>query len=177
MHTAHAPTGVDRPASLAARSPELRTVQLGTADRGELRAHLERLDADDRRMRFMRGMSDSDLQAFVDALDFTAATRLGILDPDGELVALAEGFAYSNGTQTDMEVALSTDAAWRRRGLATRLFHAMAKLARERGIDRMVLQCDSRNTGMRRLLNGVDAETRNESGETTAIWHCTRGQQ
>lgn len=176
MHTAPAPTGIDRPAFLRTLLPSLPTVQLGESDRDGLREHLQRLDSDDRRMRFMRAMSDRDLEVFVAALDFAAATRLGLLSHEGEIVALAEGFAFGVGTRTDMEVAFSTDAAWRRCGLATRLFHDMAQLAHEGGIDRLVLQCDRRNIAMRRVLKAVDAETREESGEITAVWHCARRQ-
>jgi GNAT superfamily N-acetyltransferase len=176
MHTAHAPTRIDQPAFLRTLLPSLLTVQLGESDRDRLREHLQRLDPDDRRMRFMRTMSDPELKAFVAALDFAAAKRLGLLNREGEIVALAEGFAFGVGTRTDMEVAFSTDAAWRRCGLATRLFHDMAQLARERGIDRLVLQCDRRNIAMRRVLKAVDAETREESGEITAVWHCDGGE-
>jgi RimJ/RimL family protein N-acetyltransferase len=175
MHTAHAPIRIDRPAFLRTLLPSLTTVQLGESDRDRLRKHWQRLDPDDRRMRFMRAMSDRDLEVFIAALDFAAATRLGLLNREGEVVALAEGFAFGVGTRTDMEVAFSTDAAWRRCGLATRLFHNMAQFARERGADRLVLQCDRRNTGMRRVLKAVDAETFEESGEITAVWPCVRG--
>lgn len=171
MHATCAPTRFDR-RGLDTIGSGLRAVELGEKDRDQLRRHLKRLDQDDRCLRFMRAMNDRDLDAFVAAIDLTAATRLGLLDCDGELVALAEGFSYGAGTGTDMEVAFSTDTAWRRCGLATRLFYSMARLARERGIDRLVLQCDSRNSGMRRVLKGVDAETREHSGEITAVWRC-----
>jgi GNAT superfamily N-acetyltransferase len=124
---------IRRPPSLAAHLPALRIHQLGNADRDRLGEHLLRLDSHDRAMRFMRAMSDRGLASFVAALDFGAATRLGLLTPHGELVALAEGFTYAVGARTDMEVAFSTDASWRRCGLATGLFDAMARLARATG--------------------------------------------
>jgi RimJ/RimL family protein N-acetyltransferase len=166
-------TSTDPEPVLEGADSALRTVLLGEADRDRLRTHLLRLDPDDRRMRFMRAMSDVDIATFATDADFGPATRLGFVDLDGHLVALAEGFSYAVGSQARMEVAFSTDAGWRRRGLATRLFHAMGRIAQERGIERLVLQCDRRNTGMRRLLRNVGAQTCDESGEIEAVWNCT----
>ncbi len=149
---------------------DLRLSIMAREDRPRILSHLTRLSDDDRRMRFMKGMTGSELEAFVEATELAGATRMGWLDPLGELVALCEGFAYSVGTRSFMELAFSTDAAWRRHGLARRLFAAMARRAKDMGIGRLELHCDSRNTGMRSLLRAVDAQTCVEKGEVDATW-------
>ena len=150
----------------------LRLVRLDDDDREKLRAHLSRLDADDRRMRFMRVMSDDDITTLVRSDTGEKAVRLGLVDPGGQVVALVEGYAYRVGARTDMELAFSTDQGWRRRGLATFLFHEIARLGRDQGVARLVLQCESRNLSMRRVLRNVDAQTAEDSGEVSAIWCC-----
>ena len=65
---------------------------IGPDERPRMLAHLVRLSDLDRRMRFMKAVSDRELEAFVETADFSRATRMGWLDVAGELVALCEGF-------------------------------------------------------------------------------------
>ena len=149
---------------------DLRFIVVSAQDRARLLAHFLRLSPEDRRMRYMRAMSDENLQAQVAALDLTVDARVALLDPGGALVALGEGFVYAAGPRREMEVAFSTDAPWRRRGLARHLGFALARRAAERGVERVVLHCDRCNVGMRRLLGSVGAATHVEDGEVTAAW-------
>lgn len=146
----------------------LRLAIIGERDRHELLAHLLRLSEADRRMRFMQIMSNDALESHVAGIDLALNLRLALFDPNGSLVALAEGFSYVAGARREMEVAFSTDASWRRRGLAKRLWTAMVERARDHGVERMVLHCDSRNTGMRGLLSAVGATSSVEATEVHA---------
>lgn len=149
---------------------ELRLHTVGEKERFELLAHYLRLSADDRRLRFLRVVPDEGLRAHVAALDLTLGVRLALFDSAGSLVALAEGFCYRCGARHEMEVAFSTDAPWRRLGLAKSLGSAMAEHARAYGANRMVLQCDARNAAMRSLLNSVGATSEIEEAEINAVW-------
>lgn len=93
---------------------DLRLSVLAREDQTCILAHLARLSDDDRRKRFMTGITSGELKAYVDATEFSGATRMGWVDPLGELVALCEGFAFSAGSRSCMELAFSTDATWRR---------------------------------------------------------------
>lgn len=73
-----------------------------------------------------------------------------------------------------MEVAFSTDPAWRRRGLARALGHAVTALAVHRGIGRIVACCHLRNRAMRCLFDAFDAETECDAGEVSAAWVCRK---
>ena len=171
-HTPFAPRLCVQQFAAAARMniADLHLSLVSQEERYRMFAHLLRLSDDDRRMRFMKGMSDRELEAFVQTADFSRATRLGWFDPAGELVALCEGFSYFVGSRPHMEVAFSTDAAWRRLGLAKSLFTEMACHAQAVGVECLELHCDSRNAGMRSLLRSVDAQTCLEAGEVDATW-------
>ncbi len=149
---------------------DLRLAVGGEADRQRRLAHLLRLSGADRRMRFMRIMSDEALESHVAALDLGRDVRLTLLDPVGSMVALAEGFIYMAGACREMEVAFSTDAPWRRLGLARFLWTAMTRRARDHDVERVILHCDSRNAGMRGLLSSVGASTHVETTEVHATW-------
>ena len=161
------------PAMPACVGRSLRLTEVGVQNLEELTAHLCRLDPDDRRLRFMRTVTDHDISALV-AASSADAIRLGLIDATGALLSVVEAFPYDVGLRTDMELAFSTDSEWRRRGLASFLFHAIARVAVNRGVTRLILQCDSRNVPMRRLFHRVGAEARDELGEVSAIWECDR---
>lgn len=141
-----------------------------TADaRPEVLAHLLRLSDGDLRMRFLRCMTVASIEAHAASLDFDAAIRLGIRR-QGRLVAMVEGFVFGAHGETTMEVAFSTDPAWRRRGLARALGHAIAEIAARRGVVRIVARCDARNGPMKSLLQAFEAAIEREDGELSASW-------
>lgn len=151
-------------------SARLRLVAVGEESRLQLLAHFVGLPVEDRRMRFMQFMSDEALASHMAGVDLARDVRLAFLDPFGSPAALAEGFTFAAGACLEMEVAFSTDVAWRRLGLARLLWAAIAQRARDSGVERVVLQCDSRNAGMRGLLNTVGARARVENSEVHAVW-------
>lgn len=160
----------DRPHPFGgAPGAELRLHTVGEQERCVLLAHYLRLSADDRRLRFLRVVPDEGLRAHVAALDLTRGVRLALFDPAGSLVAVAEGFCYACGARHEMEVAFSTDASWRRLGLAKSLGSAMAAHARAHGAERMVLHCDARNAATRSLLNSVGATSEMEETQISAV--------
>lgn len=141
-----------------------------TADaRPEVLEHLLRLSEDDLRLRFLRCMPAASIEAHVASLDFDAAIRLGIRR-QGRLVAMVEGFIFDEHSEAIMEVAFSTDPAWRRRGLARALGEAIADIAARRGVVRIVARCDARNGPMKSLLQAFEAAIEREDGELSATW-------
>lgn len=144
--------------------------------RHEVLAHLLRLSDHDLRMRFMRCMPVATIEAHVASIDFDAALRLGIRR-QGRLVAMVEGLVFGASGDTTMEVAFSTDPAWRRRGLARALGHAIADIAARRGVGRIVASCDARNGPMTSLLRAFEAKIEREDGELSASWMPTRHAQ
>lgn len=159
---------VRSPRRTAPGNPRL-PVRLTVHDRAAVLGHLLRLDAVDRRSRFMQMPTDDAIASYVARIDFGAAACFGCFDDAGELVALAEGLACDANPLRCVEAALSTDAGWRQRGLARLGFEALQAWCSDRGVERIVLHCDARNTAMRRLLRSMAAATTVEGGEVDAV--------
>lgn len=143
--------------------------RLTSLDRIAVLGHLVRLDAVDRRLRFMQVSTDEAIAGYVARIDFGASACFGCFDEAGDLVALAEGLPCEADSPRCVEAALSTDAAWRQRGLARIGFGALVAWCLDRGVERIVLCCDARNVAMRRLLRSVAASTTVEDGEVDAV--------
>lgn len=151
----------------------LRLVRIGADDRDAVSAHFLRLCDADRRTRFLRTMSDEAIRAHVDNFDAARDQRFALVDSRGSVVALGEGFGDA-GTGGEMEVAFTTDEPWRRLGLAKCLWMALAGHACASGAECLVVHCDSRNLGMRRLLASVGAATQVDDCEVSATWQLGR---
>ena len=144
--------------------------------RCEVLAHLLRLSDDDLRMRFLRCMPAAAVEAHVASIDFEAGIRLGV-QHEGSLVAMAEGFVFDEHGERVMEVAFSTDPAWRHQGLARALGESMSDIAARRGVARIVAHCDARNGPMKSLLQAFDALIERDEGDLRATWEPSRSGQ
>lgn len=149
---------------------------LTESDRSAVLAHLLGLSDDDLRRRFRRCMTPASIRTHVAALDFNAAIRLGI-HRQGRLIALVEGFAFEANGEKTLEVAFSTDPAWRRRGLARALGTAIAALAGRQGVKRIVACCEATNGPMRAVMRAFNAEIEQEAGECHGEWASARRAQ
>lgn len=139
--------------------------RLANEDRGTVLAHLLRLSAQDRQMRFCRAFTDSCIEHYVANIDFDASTCFGILDERHDLIALVQAFAYEVGDVRMVEAAFSTDASSRCQGLGTLLFHYVTDHATTQGADRVIAQCLAGNRPMRALLRAVGAVCDMDDGE------------
>jgi RimJ/RimL family protein N-acetyltransferase len=148
--------------------------RLAGGDRPAALAHFLRLSEADRQMRFLQVMPDQAIDAYVTQIDFSKAICFGMFDAEERLVAFAEAIPYRAGTRLLAEAAFSTDAGWRRNGLARRLCDSLGEHARSVGIDRVVLHCHRRNAPMRGLLRAIDAVTSFDEGDLEAEWDPTQ---
>lgn len=131
--------------------------RLTDIDRAAVRDHLLGLSEHDRQLRFCQHMTDAALSSYVDRIDFDVDVCLGVFGDADRLVALAQGFQYTDSGCHTMEAAFSTDAGWRRRGLAALLLAELTEDALRRGIKRVVALCMAGNHPMRALLRAVGA--------------------
>ena len=150
--------------ALCTRAPSR---HLTTDDRARVLAHLLRLNAQDRRMRFCQSFSDANVTDYVANIDFDKSVCFGLFDDGQNLVALAQSFAYDDGGVRMLEAAFSTDAAWRCQGLGTVLFRQVTDFAAEQRMDRVIAQCLAGNRPMRALLRAVGAVCAVDDGEVT----------
>lgn len=105
--------------------------QLGTDDLRAIEQHLLSLGPPDRRSRFFCNRDDAAISAYARRLDPSRAVLIGAFDPSEGLIGLAE--AHPTDTMGTVEVAVTIDAAFRRRGLARRLVTRVLALAFGRG--------------------------------------------
>lgn len=137
-------------------------------DTAALRAHLRRLSAEDRRLRFAGLTSDAFLDSYVDELDWSRAVLIGC-EIDGVLRAVAELKPLTRPWPPAAEAAFSVEGPFQNQGLGTRLFRRIAVLAANRGYRCLYTLCLSGNRRMRRIAHGFDATLMESEGETEGV--------
>jgi GNAT superfamily N-acetyltransferase len=112
--------------SIAVGDAVLHVRQLGAGDVRAIAQHLLVLGLPDRRSRFLGNLADAAVCDYARRLDPSRAILIGAFDAE-RLVGLAE--AHPTDTVGKVEVAVSIDAAFRRRGLGRRLVARALTLA------------------------------------------------
>lgn len=144
-------------------------VALAALDAAAIEAHLLRLDAAARSLRFTAGVvTDEAVRRYVNRLDFSHDAVLGVVDAIGQVIALAHGAVYMVADRTRIEAAFSVDEAWRRQGLATALMKTLERFAEESGAEALIAMCMARNLPMRRVFERTGMTTVCEEGEVHA---------
>lgn len=134
---------------------------LNPAHRERIRGHLLALDAADRRMRFGYGASDSQIDRYVDSLDFDRDEIFGIFNRRLDLIALAH-LAYPDRSSATAppacaEFGVLVVARARGRGFGARLFARAAVHARNAGIGHLVIQALGANAAMLHIARKAGA--------------------
>jgi GNAT superfamily N-acetyltransferase len=126
---------------------------------GRLKAHLLRLDEEDRRLRFGHFVSPQVILAYVDAIDWQRTWIIGAFE-DGVLRGVAElrDTGAPGHTTPDLkkggrcgELSVSVEPGFRRQGVGTRLLQETLLIARNRAFDTLYLLCLPENRQMQRL--------------------------
>ena len=167
------PTGASPVAKPAAadRAPDLAggvVRRLVGADRDRLQAHLLRLDAGDRRLRFGGHASDERVRAYCAGLDWSRSVVLGHLVA-GELRAAGE-LRLIDGTRRPRaaEIAVSVEAPFRGRGLGTELCRRLVVRARNRFVGKVHMLCLLDNRHVQRIARGLGGALTFHPGEVEA---------
>jgi len=128
--------------------------RLSDADRDALRAHLFRLGAHDRRLRFGAEFDEAWLRQYAKGIDFAHDVVLAERDAGGRIVGIAEMRASRDAPDV-REIAFSVDVAERCRGCGTRLVAAALDHARREGFTLLQALCSTGNAAMLRILGRV----------------------
>ena len=112
----------------------------------ELKAHLCRLDPQERGLRFFASVNDGFINRHVDGIDWDHATVVGAFRA-GHLVGAAELLATAEGA----ELAVSVDHDIQHEGVGTELVGRALLAARNRGIRHVTVEYLSRNNPIRRI--------------------------
>ena len=114
--------------------------------------HLCSLDAEARRLRFGRAISD---QGIHDSVASLARIPHAILVHEDDKLTIAGAALVTSSDRALAELAFSVDGAWRRQGLATSLARRALLWARNRDIGQIGIFCLAENVSMRRLAQRI----------------------
>jgi RimJ/RimL family protein N-acetyltransferase len=136
----------------------LRVTPLEATDLAAVERHLLALAPADRRARFLGDPSDAVIAAHARRLDPSGAIIIGAIDSSARVIGLAE--AYPTDTQRTVEVAVSVDVAFRRRGVGRCLVARVLALAFARGAESAEFVSAPDNHALARLVQGLGGRTR-----------------
>lgn len=141
--------------------------RLWPVERDEVRAHLLRLDPEDRRLRFGGQIGDEAVGRYADRLDWHRALLIGRL-VDGEVRGLGELKPLSDAWPRTAELAFSVERAWQNRGIGTDLLRRLIVMARNRMIRRLNMICVPENHKVVRIARKLGARPEFQPGEVEA---------
>jgi len=137
--------------------------KLWSWERERLRAHLLRLDPEDRRLRFGRAVTDDVVHRYCDLAEpGKPATGKSIVVGafvEGTLRGVAELVTIPGGIPAGAEVALSVERPWQGQGVGERLLQKALLLARNRFVDTVYMLSLRENAPMVRLAQKFGAAT------------------
>ncbi len=132
-----------------------------------VRDHLLRLDAESRRRRFFREVSDDFLRAY--AMKFAEiGTIIYGYFVDGEIRAIAELKRTPGSDNPAAEAAFSVEKEFANTGVGTELMGRIILSARNRGLKHLILVCLPDNMKMRAIASKYATELHFEDGASVA---------
>ena len=142
---------------------------IGLEHKTGLAAHFFALCEEDRYLRFGHVASDAEIQTYVNRIDFASDEVFGVFNRKLELVAAAHIAVSCAPEKTcQAEFGVSVLPAGRGKGIGTRLFQRAAMFARNRGIERMAMQCLTENAAMMGMARRAGMEVHVAGSETEA---------
>lgn len=152
------------------RAPWVAVIRrLGPRHRGRIARHLQALDERDRYLRFGYVATDTQIQAYVDGLDFERDAIFGIYNRRLELVAMAH-LAHSVDKNFDAcaEFGVSVLPAVRGHGYGSKLFARAMRHARNEGVQLMFIHALSENAAMINIARKAGATVEHDGSEARA---------
>jgi GNAT superfamily N-acetyltransferase len=140
----------------------MRRMWLSESDK--FRDHLFRLDRESRRTRFGMAVSDNFISDYASRTGEMKCLVYGFF-VDGEMHAAAEMRQIGDGWPADAEGAFSVEQDYQNRGIGTELLARIIRAARNRGVERLYMNCLAENHKMQRICRKFDAELHFDHGE------------
>ena len=126
------------------------------ADAPALIRHFRSLGNVDRYNRFFSAMSDEGIGNYVDGFDWSKMVATCVYS-DNDLVGIAELGWEERGVPQRAELALSIDASFRRRGLATWLVSEVFKTGRRAGVEQVYASWVGGNDAVGKIMRSYDS--------------------
>lgn len=137
--------------------------KLLTTELAQYEAHLLRLGAEDRAMRFAAGVSNTYIRGHVGRIDLLRTVVLGQFE-GGTLRAAAEITGLDTGWPLQAELAVTVEKDWQERGIGSDLVRRVLVLACNRAIKRVHAICLADNIKMRRIVKRFEGDIVVEMG-------------
>lgn len=142
---------------------------LGSNHRDRIAKHLLALDDRDRYLRFGYLVKDSQIQRYVDSLDFERDEIFGIYNRKLALIAMAHlANAKDSGYESCAEFGVSVLPFARGRGYGARLFGRAAMHAANDGVSLMFIHALSENVAMLTIARNAGATVERDGPESEA---------
>lgn len=143
--------------------------ELSERHRARIRAHLLKLDAGDRYLRFGYAANDEQVERYADNLNFSRDNIFGIFNRRLDLIAMAH-VAYTDleAHSNCAEFGVSVLKTARGLGLGTRLFERAVLHARNQGVEMMFIHALSENTAMLKIARNAGARVQRDGSESEA---------
>lgn len=138
--------------------------------RPQILAHLLALSAHDRYLRFGYPASDSQIERYVQTLNFARDEIYGVVNRKLALIAMAHlAFdAPQPGRPQAAEFGVSVLGAYRGRGLGAKLYERAMVHARNKGVQTLYIHALSENAPMLRIARNAGASVHREGSESEA---------
>lgn len=130
----------------------------------KFRDHLLRLDRDSRRMRFGMYVDDAFIRKYAERTGQFQSVIYGSF-AGREMHAAAELRMIGDSWHGDAEAAFSVESAYQDSGVGTELLGKIILAARNRGVDRLYMNCLSENRKMQRIAKKFEADLFFDHGE------------
>lgn len=142
---------------------------LGPQHRDRIAAHLLALGEHDRYLRFGYAAQDTQIQRYVDGLNFDRDDIFGIFNRRLDLLAMAHlAFSVDPQCRACAEFGVSVAAPARGRGWGSRLFERAVIHARNEGVELLFIHALSENTPMLKIAQGAGATVERDGAEAEA---------
>ncbi|NIA67080.1 GNAT family N-acetyltransferase [Pelagibius litoralis] len=147
--------------------------KLSACEAGDLRDHLRRLSAADRRLRFGHGVKAAGVERYVDARDWARTWTVGAFDGP-HLRGVVELHRCGPWWAMTAELSVSVEGRYQNQGLGTRLVAQALLVARNRGFRTVYLLCLPENRPIQRIVRKFAGEITAVEGDIEARIHPMR---
>ncbi len=135
-------------------------------ERAQYLAHLLRLDAEDRYLRFGRNVKDDFIKEFVSQISLIKEGVIAAYDEDLKIIAAIHMAPQRReGQDTWAEISISVDQAYRSQGIAGRLGGRALMWCRARGIKEIDLQWLTHNGAVTKLVKNFGGQIEGQQSE------------
>jgi RimJ/RimL family protein N-acetyltransferase len=130
----------------------------------KFRDHLLRLDTESRRMRFGMGVDDDFIHRYAEQTNRFQSVIYGFF-VDRDMRAAAELRRIGDNWHGEAEAAFSVEPEYQDFGVGTELLGRIIVAARNRGVDRIYMNCLAENRKMQRIAKKYEADLYFDHGE------------